>query len=55
MFYIILKDVTIFGEKKTNLGLFSLKNGLTIKLHCIGVDFYSTRILLKNLKIKYIF
>lgn len=53
--YIILKDVTIFGEKKTNLGLFSLKSSLSTKLHCIGADFYSTQISLRNLKIKYNF
>jgi hypothetical protein len=51
IFYIILKDLIVFSEKKMNLGLFSLKSKLNIKLYCKGTDFCSTQILLKNLKL----
>jgi hypothetical protein len=51
IFYLLIKDYNIFGEKKTNLGLFFLKSFLNIKFFCNGVDIISTKIFLKNIKI----
>lgn len=51
IYYLTIKDVNIFGEKKTNLGLFFLKAFLNVKFFCTGVDIMSTKILLRNLKI----
>lgn len=51
VYYLLIKDFNIFGEKKTNLGLFFLKSFLNIKFFCTGVDIMSTKIFLKNLKI----
>jgi len=50
--YMILKDLTIFSDKKTNLGLFHLKNDLSLRLFISGGDVNSSMVLLKNLKIK---
>lgn len=51
IFYIIIKDLNIFSEKKTNLGLFSLKNNLDLKLFCTGYDLIASKILLRNMKL----
>lgn len=32
IFYIVLKDLNVFSEQKTNLGLFYLNNNLTLHL-----------------------
>jgi len=45
-----IKDSNIFGEKKTNLGLFSLKQQFNIKFWCIGLDLSANCILFKNMK-----
>jgi hypothetical protein len=55
IFYFIIKDVNIFSEIKTNLGLFNLKDALSLRLFINGGDATSGIILLKNLKIKYIY
>jgi hypothetical protein len=47
IFYLILKDLNVFSEKKTNLGLFVLKNNLNLKLFCTGAGILSNRILLR--------
>lgn len=51
IFYIIIKDLNIFSEKKTNLGLFALQNNLNIKLFCTGYDFIGSKILLRSMKL----
>lgn len=56
IFYFILKDVNIFSEIKTNLGLFNLKIPLNFTIYILGGDtcklnaFTGTQIFLKNLK-----
>lgn len=47
IFYPILKDLNVFSERKTNLGLFVLKNNLNLKLFCTGVGILSNKILLR--------
>jgi hypothetical protein len=49
----ILRDLTVFSDKKTNLGLFNLKNSLSLRLFINGGDVSSSKLLLKNLKIKH--
>lgn len=51
VFYIVIRDLNIFSEKKTNLGLFYLKQNLNLHIFCQGSDLYSTRLLLRNLKL----
>ena len=51
--YIVLKDLTVFIEKKTNMGLFNLEDSLNLHLYFSGGDITSSKIILKNLKIKY--
>jgi len=50
IFYIVLRDMNVFSERKTNLGLFFLKSPLNVNLFCTGLDLLSAQILLKNLK-----
>jgi hypothetical protein len=50
--YMVLKDLTVFSDKKTNLGLFNLKNPLSLRLFVSGGDAFVGRILLRNLKVK---
>lgn len=49
IFYIIIKDLHIFSEKKTNLGLFFLKQSLNMHIFCKGCD--DMHLFLKNLKL----
>lgn len=51
IFYIVIKDLNVFCEKKTNLGLFFLESTLNFQLFCKGIDLYGTKLLLRNLKI----
>lgn len=51
VFHLILKDFNVFGEKKTNLGLFFLQSYLNVKFYCTGVDIFCVSHFLKNLKI----
>jgi len=55
IFYLVLKDLNLFSEKKTNLGLFFLNHSLSFHLCIKGGNVFFSKILLKNLKIKYIF
>ena len=50
--YMVLKDLTVFSDKKTNLGLFNLKNPLSLRLFVTGGDAFAGKMLLKNLKLK---
>jgi len=50
IFYFIIKDMNIFSELKTNLGLFNLKKPLNIHLYFLGVDNTSSLIFLNNFK-----
>lgn len=50
-FYLVIKDLNVFSEKKTNLGLFYLKNNLDIKLFFHGINGDSCKVLLKNIKL----
>lgn len=51
IFFIIIKDMNIFSEIKTNLGLFNLKNPLNINIYFLGVDYKISKLYLKNIKI----
>lgn len=54
IFYIILNDLIMFTEKKTNFGLFFLRVNLNILLYASGVDDISiSKLLLTNLKVIY--
>ena len=50
LFFIIVKDLNIYSELKTNLGLFNIKRPLNIKLFFSGCDYKASKILLNNLK-----
>jgi len=50
--YLVLKDLTVFTEKKTNLGLFNLKRFLNLHLYFKGGDISSSNLILKNFKIR---
>jgi hypothetical protein len=51
--YIVLKDLTIFSEKKTNMGLFNLENSLNLHLYFSGGDINSSKLIMKNCKINF--
>ena len=53
IFYLVIKDLNVFSEKKTNLGLFFLENNLNFHIFCCGVDLHGTTLLLRNLKINF--
>lgn len=53
IFYFIIKDLNVFCEKKTNLGLFFLESSLNYQIFCNGVDLYGTTLLLRNLKLNF--
>lgn len=46
IFYIIFKDLNIFSEKKTNLGLFFLTNNLNFHFYIEGKNFIIKELLL---------
>lgn len=48
-----MKDLNIFSEKKTNLGLFNLKSVFNSHIYLKGCHVEDSYILLKMLKIKY--
>jgi len=54
IFYITILDLSIFSEKKSNLGLFNLKKYLNIHLFFNGVDIKTMKIVIKNLKMSII-
>jgi hypothetical protein len=54
IFYFIIKDVNIFSEIKTNLGLFNLKKSLNFTIYVLGVnknEIKNVKLLLNNLKL----
>jgi hypothetical protein len=51
--YIVLKDLTIFSEKKTNMGLYNLEDSLNLHMYFSGGDIKISKIFLKNLKINF--
>lgn len=51
IYSLIIKDMSIFNEKKTNIGLFHLKHNLNIKIFFTGIDIKSAKFLLNSLKI----
>lgn len=51
--YIVLKDLTIFSEKKTNMGLFNLEDSLNLHLYFSGGDVNSSKLILNNSKINF--
>lgn len=53
IYYFLLKDLAIFTNKKTNLGLFYLKQQLNVHIICTGCTRLSMVSFLKNLKLKY--
>lgn len=52
IFYVVIKDLSVFSEKKTNLGLFYLYQDLNIHFFCKGCDYLGTMYLLNNLKVQ---
>ena len=50
VFSIIVKDLNIYSELKTNLGLFNIKRNFNISLYFIGSNIKYNNILLKNIK-----
>jgi len=52
IYYYIIKDMNLFSEIKTNLGLFNLKSNLNINIFLLGIDNNETILLLNCLKIK---
>lgn len=54
VFFIVIKDMNIFSEKKTNLGLFNLKNYLNVKVSISASDSDAARLLLNVFKIYFI-
>ena len=54
IFYLVIKDLNVFCEKKTNLGLFFLESSLNFQFFCNGVDLYGTKLLLRNLKLNFL-
>lgn len=51
IFYLLLKDLNVFTEKKTNLGLFSLKKHFNMFLYFEGVDITYIKLFNKNMKL----
>lgn len=51
--FLSIKDLSIFSEIKTNIGLFDLKSPLNIKFIFSGFDSISNKILFNNLKFLY--
>lgn len=53
IYYFVLTDLAIFTNKKTNLGLFYLKQKLNVHIICTGCTRLSLASFFKNLKLKY--
>lgn len=51
---ISIKDMNIFSEKKTNLGLFNLKDNFNLKFFFVGLDFISVKLYFNNMKLNFI-
>jgi hypothetical protein len=51
--YIVLNDLTIFSEKKTNMGLFNLQDSLNLHMYFSGGDINTSKLLLQNLKMNF--
>lgn len=49
--YVNLRDLNLFSEKKTNLGLFNLNSELNILFKLGGGDHKTSKVLLKNFKL----
>lgn len=47
----IIKDMSIFNEMKTNVGLFNLKHNLNFKIFFTGIDIKSSVFLINSLKL----
>lgn len=47
---LVVKDMSIFNEKKTNIGLFNLEHNLNMRIFFTGIDIESTSIFLNSLK-----
>jgi len=50
IYFFLIKDLNIYSELKTNLGLFNIKKFLNIKIFFSGCDYKVSKILLFNLK-----
>lgn len=51
IFYFILRDINIYSELKTNMGLFNIKVPLNVNLYLSGCDYNSSKLFLNILKI----
>jgi hypothetical protein len=49
----VLKDLTMYSEKKTNMGLFNLEESLNLHLYFSGGDINNSKLILKNCKINF--
>lgn len=52
IYYIILKDLTLFSERKTNLGLFYLQQPLNLHIFYLGCDTTNVKHFFRNLKMR---
>lgn len=51
-YFVILKDLTLFSERKTNLGLFYLQQPLNLHIFYSGCDATNVRYFFTNLKMR---
>jgi hypothetical protein len=51
VFFFAIKDMNVFSEMKTNVGLFNLKKALNLHIYCLGINTENTMIFLNTLKI----
>lgn len=50
-YYILVKELTFFSERKTNIGLFNLYSNLLIMLNFSSKNLILNKILTKNMKL----
>lgn len=50
IYYIIIKDLNFFSERKTNIGLFHLRTKLIVSIYITGHSYLINNMLPRNLK-----
>ena len=50
IFFLLIKDLNIYSELKTNMALFNIKKPLNIKIYFNGCNYKASLSLLNNLK-----
>lgn len=53
IYYLVIRDMNVFSEKKTNLGLFFLENNLNFHIFCKSLDLPGASCLLRSLKLNF--